>query len=228
MFKLLRLKKANQAQTPSPSCMLSYSPPRSLHTLLSLPIPDFSILHNDGFYVTFAECQRWDQRHYVILHTKAAGLRRLAWALSFQIWFANGHTLCSIDETYVCLFYIIIMHLNIETLLNAFRSALSGPSKWKSDSVMIQNISICLLMQFKMSVVKYSERDYTFKPLGAPFGGMVGLCSPLAVAAMAAALCPSRGSLSPAQGRHSSLFSSFPPFLFSNRAIRCAHATCGE
>lgn len=40
----------------------------------------------------------------------------------------QGHTLCPIDKTYVCLFYIILTHLNVETLLNAFRSALSGPS----------------------------------------------------------------------------------------------------
>lgn len=39
-----------------------------------------------------------------------------------------------------------------------------------------------------MSVVKYSKRDYTFKPFGAPFGGTAGLCSPLAVAAMGGVL----------------------------------------
>lgn len=33
-------------------------------------------------------------------------------------------------------------------------------------------------MQFKMSVVKYSKRDYIFKPFGAPFGCTAGLCRP--------------------------------------------------
>lgn len=33
-------------------------------------------------------------------------------------------------------------------------------------------------MQFKTSVVKYSERDYTFKPFWAPFGPMAGPCRP--------------------------------------------------
>lgn len=33
-------------------------------------------------------------------------------------------------------------------------------------------------MQFKTSVVKYSERDYKFKPFWAPFGRTVGLCRP--------------------------------------------------
>lgn len=53
---------------------------------------------------------------------------RQSFVISDLICKVYGHTSCSIDKTYVCLFYIIIMHLNIETLLNAFRSALSGPS----------------------------------------------------------------------------------------------------
>lgn len=78
----------------------------------------------------------------------------LSFTIPDSVCTVHGHSLWSIDKSYVCLFYIIIMHLSIETLLNAFRSPLSGPSKWKSDSIMIQNISICLLIQFKMSVVK--------------------------------------------------------------------------
>lgn len=38
----------------------------------------------------------------------------------------------------------------------------------ESDRVMIQNICRCLLMQFKMSMVKYSEGNYSFKPFLAP------------------------------------------------------------
>lgn len=33
-------------------------------------------------------------------------------------------------------------------------------------------------MQFKMSVVKYSKRDYIFKPFWAPFGPLAGPCRP--------------------------------------------------
>lgn len=137
----------------------------------------------------------------------------LSWwdSLSFVIYdllcTTHGHTLYCIDKTNICFVYITIMHLNIEALLNAFRFPLSGPANRKSDSVMIQNICICLLMQFKMSMVKYSERNCIFKPFWAP-GPTVGLCRHTGSGSHVAVLCsgcPSTGSLSLAQSFHPQL-----------------------
>lgn len=76
-------------------------------------------------------------------------------------------------------------------------------------------------MQFKMSVVKYSERDYIFKSSWAPSGRAAGLCRPSGSGGHGgwAPLSPYRASLSPAQSSHPQstledfqLFSSFPVF----------------
>lgn len=132
-------------------------------------------------------------------------------------------TRCCIDKTNICSFYITIMHLNIETLLNAFRFPLSGLANRKSDSLTIQNICICLLMQFKTSMVKYNERKYIFKPCWAP-GRAAGPYRHTGSGSHVAVLCgwcPSTGSLSLAPelsptANTQGFFSSFPAFLFSN------------
>lgn len=99
------------------------------------------------------------------------------------------------------------MHLNIETLLNAFRFLLSGLANRKSDSVMIQNICIGLLMQFKMSMVKYNERNYIFKTFWAP-GRAAGPYRHIGSGGHITVLhgqCPSTGSLSLDQSFHPQL-----------------------
>jgi len=99
------------------------------------------------------------------------------------------------------------MNLNIETLLNAFRFPPNGLANRKSDSVIIQNFGIYLLMPFKTSMVKYNERNDIFKPFWAP-GRVAGPYRHTVSGSHAAALCgwcPSTGSLSLAQSFHPQL-----------------------
>lgn len=160
MFKELRLKKANMLKLPLQAvCWVKTLQGPRTHCY-HFPSQIFQYFTVKGFtsLLQSVRDEATDIKESYIADYMADEIS-LSFVIPDLFCTVHGHTLCSIDKTYVCLFYIIIMHLNIETLLNAFRSALSGQSNWKSDSVMIQNISICLLMQFKMSVVKHSECD---------------------------------------------------------------------
>lgn len=112
----------------------------------------------------------------------------------------HGHTRSCIDKTNICFSCITIMHLNIETLLNAFRFPLSGPANRKSDSIMLQNVCICHLMQFKTSTVKYNGRNYIFKPFWAP--GCAGRPCRRSHAAVLHSSSRSTGSLSLTRSFH--------------------------
>lgn len=103
------------------------------------------------------------------------------------------------------------MHLNIETVWDAFKFPLGGQANRKSDSVMIQNTDICLLMQFKMSKVKYSERNYLFKPFGAP-GRMAGICRHTGSGSCVAGVLP-QGPRASSHSSNAKIFLFFSRFL---------------